>query len=390
MKKKTLSFTKEQVTTIVSNLREAGEGYSDLLKVMLEAMMRAERDEYNQEHNDLSNGYRGRKAIGQGKVMELSVPRTRYGNFYPVLLNVLKDQRAEMDRLGFLLYTKGLTTDQVGEVFGEIYGQQYSKQSVSRMADSSREEVLGWLERPLDAYYPILYIDCTFVPVRRDGAVRKEAFYSILGVKADRTREVLCAVGHPSESATMWRDVIRSLKSRGLKEVSLVVSDGLKSIEDAVASQLPGCDHQLCVVHLMREMAKKVPRKKRKELMWEVKALFQDRTTIHDCKSSHKQFVELCKRWSVHYKSFEHMATDSRYEHYFTFMKYRPEIRSMIYSTNWIERLNRDYKRVLRMRGALPNEKSVLVLMGSVAMTRSAYDRKLPFLDLEEKWFKWE
>ncbi len=289
-----------------------------------------------------------------------------------------------------MLYTKGLTTEQIGEVFGEIYGQEYSKQSVSRMASSSREEVLGWLERPLDEYYPILYIDCTFVPVRRDGTVKKEAYYSILGVKADRSREVLCVIGHPTESATMWKDVIRGLRQRGLKEVSLVVSDGLKSIENAVASELPGCAHQLCVVHLMREMAKKVPRSKRKKLMWEVKELFQDRTRLHDAKSTYKRFVEVCQRWAKSYKSFEHMTKDVRYELYFTFMKYEPAIRSMLYSTNWIERLNRDFKRVLRMRGALPNEKSVLVLMGSVAMTKRAYDRKLPLMDQEEKWFRWE
>lgn len=388
MKKETLSFSKEQVTKIVTDLKDSGTDNSGLMKVFLEAMMRAERQEHNELHNDQSNGYRSRKAFGHGRVLELTVPRTRHGNFYPVLLSVLKDQRAEMDRLGFSLYTKGLTTEQVGEVFEEIYGQAYSKQSISRMADMAREEVLGWLERPLESYYPIIYIDCTFVSVRRAGAVRKEAFYSILGVLPDRTREVLTIVAHPSESATIWREVFRDLKHRGLEEVNLVVSDSLSGIEDAVAAEFSGADHQLCVVHLMRNMAKKVNHNDRKRLMEEVKEIIYTYDRHRTPDQAYAEFQQLCNRWAENYRSFRNIAANDRYCMYFTFLKFNRAIHSMIYSTNWIERLNRDYKRVLKMRGALPNEQAVLVLMASVAINKKAYERKLPTIDRESS-FTW-
>ena len=390
MKNKTLSFTPEQVTQIVSDLKTSGRDNTALMQLFLEAMMRAEREEYKTTHGDLSNGYRSRRAFSQGRVMELQVPRTRFGNFYPVLLSVLKDQRSEMDRLGFMLYNKGLTTEQVGEVFGEIYGRSYSKQSISRMADLAREEVLSWLERPLEAYYPIIYIDCTFVPVRRNGAVRKEAFYSILGVLPDRTREVLTVVAYPTESATGWRTIFGDLKKRGLKEIGLVVSDGLKGIEDAVAAEYTGADHQLCIVHLMRKMTKTVSKKDRKQLAEDLRDVFLNTANETHPNDTYQRFSQVCQKWGQHYRAIKRILNDPRYEMYFTFVKYHHRIRSMIYSTNWIERLNRDYKRVLRMRGALPNEKAVLVLMGSVAIQKRAYQRKLPKIDRETKYFRWE
>lgn len=371
------------------DLKNSGEDSTALMKVFLEAMMRAEREEYKLEHQDSSNGYRPRRAFGQGRVLELQVPRTRQGNFYPVLLSILKDQRSEMDRLGFLLYQKGLTTEDVGEVFGEIYGRSYSKQSISRMADMAREEVLDWLDRPLESYYPIVYIDCTFVSVRRDGAVRKEAFYSLLGVLPDRTREVLGVVAYPTESATGWRSIFSDLKQRGVIEIGLVVSDGLKGIEDAVASEFSGADHQLCVVHLMRTMTKTVPSAKRKEIAEDLREVFQNTSNISP-KKAYKKFQELCRKWGESYPSIKRKADDPRYEMYFTYVKYDHRIRPMIYSTNWIERLNRDYKRVLRMRGALPNEKAVRVLMGSVAINMKAYQRKLPKINYETQHLRWE
>ena len=390
MKTKPLTFTKEQVTQIVGDLKASGQDNSSLMKIFLEAMMNAEREEYKIEHNDSSNGFRSRKAFGQGRIMELKVPRTRHGNFYPVLLTVLKHQREEMDRIGFMLYNKGLTTEQVGEVFGEIYGRSYSKQSISRMADMAREEVLSWLERPLEPYYPIIYVDCTFVPVRRNGAVRKEAYYSILGVLPDRTREVLALVAHPTESAIGWRAVLQSLRERGVREIGLVVSDGLSGIEDAVAAEFTGADHQLCVVHLMRSMTKKVANKDREQLINDLREVFQD--TAHETNPEHVygKFRRLCEKWGRHYRSINRMVNDSRYEMYFTYIKYHHSIRSMVYSTNWIERLNKDYKRVLRMRGALPNEKAVLVLLGAVAIQKKAYHRKLPKINNETRYFRWE
>ena len=174
--------------------------------------MLAEREEYKLEKDDISNGFRPGRLLGAQGIIELSVPRTRYNNFYPILLSILKDQQAEMEQLSFLLYTQGLTTEQIGEVFEQLYAHHYSKESISRLAQRAHQEVLDWLERPLDPYYPIVYIDCIVVPLRRGSTVSREAIYTLLAVKADQKREVLRIVCHPSESSRGWSDVFGKLK----------------------------------------------------------------------------------------------------------------------------------------------------------------------------------
>ena len=173
-----LSFSKEQLMQIIASIKASGESYQSLFQVLLEAMMLAEREEYKLEKDDVSNGFRPRRLRGSQGTIELSVPRTRYGNFYPILLSIIKDQQAEMEQLSFLLSTQGLTTEQIGEVFEQLYAHHYSKQSISRIAQRAHQEVLDWLERPLDPYYPIVYIDCIFVPLRRGSTVSREAIYT--------------------------------------------------------------------------------------------------------------------------------------------------------------------------------------------------------------------
>lgn len=366
------------------------DGFKKLLTLAFEAMMRAERTEHNLTTSDKGNGYRSRKAFGQGKALELRVPRSRSGEFYPMLLGLLRDQEEESRQMAFSLYGAGLTTSQVGELFEQFYGQGYSKSSVSRMFEGARQEVSEWLLRPLESYYPILYIDATFIPTRRDDQVSKEAYYTILAVKSDRTREVLAVVNTPTESATGWQEVLRQLSIRGVKEVGLVVSDGLAAIEDAVAAVWGGTPHQLCVVHLMRNVQSKVKPAHKAEVAIGLKEVFVKGDPNDGHRLGWTRWQQFTEKWKFKYPSIGKMGESPRYRHYFTYLNYHYSIRSMIYSTNWIERLNRDYKRTTRMRGALPSVESTLLLLGHVAMTRNAYNRRVPNLSQERKLLRWE
>lgn len=167
-------------------------------------------------------------------MLELQVPRTRNGNFYPLILGLLRDQEEEAKQIAFKLYGAGLTTEQVGELFGEIYGQNYSCSQISRMFNYAREELDIWLNRKLDKYSPIIYIDATFISTRRVDSVSKDAYYTILAVKEDTTREVLSVVNNPTEGSSFYNDIFSDLKSRGVQEISLVVSDGLTGIETVI------------------------------------------------------------------------------------------------------------------------------------------------------------
>lgn len=142
------------------------------------------------------------------------------------------------------------------------------------MFDYAREEVAGWLQRRLDSYYPILYIDATFIPTRRVDSVSKEAYFTILAVKADMTREVLAVVNNPTEGSSFWNDILLDLKARGVKEVGLVVSDGLPGIETVVQSHFRTAEVQLCTVHLQRECQKRAKTIHKAEIADDLKEVF--------------------------------------------------------------------------------------------------------------------
>ncbi len=385
-----MRFTQQQISEILQEIASQEDGMQQLLQMSLNAIMLSEREAYKQIHTDYSNGYRQRKTLGRGKIMELQVPRTRKGNFKPVLLTLLKDQEEECRRIAFSLYGAGLTTEQVGELFDELYGRHYSTSSVSRMFDYAREEVHQWLYRLLDDYYPIIYIDATYIATRRVDHVMKEGYYTILGVRADRTREVLAVVNFPTESATGWKEVFLNLQSRGVKRVDLVVCDGLAGIEDSIASIFTTAAVQLCVVHLQRNVLKEVKPKDKEVVSADFKEVFVLDNKEDNPKTAWERWEVFCHKWAYKYKYIGKMAVNERYKLYFTCFVYDYRIRNMIYTTNWIERLNRDYKRVTKMRGALPNPEATLLLLGRVAMTRKAYLRKIPKLNYETEKFNWE
>lgn len=380
-----MNFTQEQITEILQEVANEKGGFNTILKVALEVLMNAERKIFQAENEVYANGFRTRKISGFGKELALSVPRTRSGDFYPVLLGILRDENEERNKLIFSLYSKGLTTEQIGSVYSEVYGKEYSKAQISFLMQEAREETSIWLERKLDPHYLVIYIDATYVSTRRDNSVSKEAYYSILGIKTDGTREVLSVINHPTEGAGLWENELKELKKRGVESIGLVVSDGLTGIENAVAKAYVGTYHQLCVVHFKRNITKLFPSKLQKEINDELKEVFLIDTTTDTPITGFNRLGKFIDKYEKKYPSIKSFRNE-RNIYYFTYTQFPWHVQRMIYSTNWIERLNRDYKRVLKMRGAMPNSESVLFLMGSVAMenTSTCYSYKIAgFSDVE-------
>ncbi|MDZ7773090.1 MAG: transposase [Balneolaceae bacterium] len=235
-----MNFTKVQLQTLIGNHIQRENGLNEVLEMTLNALMKAERREHLAgDDGDKGNGYRPGKVYGNGKLLELRIPRDRDGNFYPKVLTMLRAQQAETDRMVSALYGKGLTQSQIGDVFDELYGRHYSSSSISRMIDWMREEVGEWLARPLEAYYPIVFIDAIHVKVRRE-TVSTEAFYVIMGVTPERRREVLGIAHAPSESATGWGLQFEELKKRGVQKIGLMVADGISGLGDALSENFSG------------------------------------------------------------------------------------------------------------------------------------------------------
>ena len=381
-------LTKEQLSSVISKHAERENCLQDLMEIMLESMMLSERREYlNGYPSNKGNGFRRGRSYGHGRVLEFRIPRDRYGNFHPKILALLRDQENECERLAGSLYCRGMTQSQVGEVFGEIYGEQYSKASISRMIEYLREDVGKWLNRSLESYYPVVFIDAIHIKIHRKRSVEKEAFYVALGVKEDKSREVLGIFNRPTESATGWEEMLSELKFRGLNRIGLLVADGLTGLCSALSLVYPSTPLQRCVTHLKRNMLNRVRHGDKQELSQDLACVFRVGQPDYSREQAWMRWEGLCRKWGSDYRSIRNMLEQIDYKDYFTYLDFHPQIQSMIYTTNWIERLNKDFRRVLKMRGAMPNEESVLVLMGKTAMDKSCYHRCLPRIDLDKKLF---
>ncbi|NLL27639.1 MAG: IS256 family transposase [Bacteroidales bacterium] len=265
-----MNFTQEQISEILVELAKEG-GTHLLLNLTLDVFMKAERDLHQRENpKEYGNGYRYCKAMGHSKELVLKVPHTRSGLFYPTLLAIIRNEDEERRKLIFSLYSKGLTTEQIGDVFNDLYGKDYSKQQISYLMKASKAHVHTWLSRRLESHYLVVFFDATFVHTRREDSVSKEGYYTLLGVKEDGTREVLSVVNHPTEGSLQWEEELCNLKERGVESVGLFVSDALAGIEDAVKRVFPNSKHQFYVVHLKRNIQAVFPSKEKKNytLFW--------------------------------------------------------------------------------------------------------------------------
>ena len=374
-----MELTQLQISEILSNYTSSSEGFVTLQSLIMNSLMKHERDLFvaNTEHEQC-NGFRSRRWYSHGFEFSLRIPRSRSGNFYPVLLGLIRSESEERAKLFNLLYTKGLTTEQIGEISETIYGRTYSKQQVSYLSNSCREDVDKWLKRSLSSHYLAVYIDATFIATRRDKQVSKEAYYTILGVLEDGSREVLSVVNHPTEGAICWKEELEALKERGVTQIDLVVSDALQGIENAVCAAFPQASHQFCVAHVKRQILNCVSHKDKPQMAEELNEVFTLENKEMGSLSGHKLFITFVAKWEKKYPILKKYKADRNIA-YFTYMDFPVQVQRCIYTTNWIERLNRKYKRTIKMRTSMPSDKSVLFLLASVAMeeTKTTYSRKI-------------
>ena len=374
-----MELAHSQISEILSNYTSSSEGFVTLQSLIMNSLMKHERDLFvaNTEHEQC-NGFRSRRWYSHGFEFSLRIPRSRSGNFYPVLLGLIRSESEERAKLFNLLYTKGLTTEQIGDISETIYGRTYSKQQVSYLSNTCRADVDKWLKRSLSSHYLAVYIDATFIATRRDKQVSKEAYYTILGVLEDGSREVLSVVNHPTEGAICWKEELEALKERGVTQIDLVVSDALQGIENAVCAAFPQASHQFCVAHVKRQILNCVSHKDKPQMAEELNEVFTLENKEIGSLSGHKLFITFVAKWEKKYPILKKYKADRNIA-YFTYMDFPVQVQRCIYTTNWIERLNRKYKRTIKMRTSMPSNKSVLFLLASVAMeeTKTTYSRKI-------------
>lgn len=344
MKETDLKLTKNQMQSIINNYLKEEDSLNDLFSMLVNSLMLGERSAFLecQPKGNKGNGYRKVQKAGLGSGLSLSIPRDRLGVFKPVILGILDKQEEQIKDLCFSLYGQGLTTRQIGGVIEDIYGQHYSKSSISRITEEFSDIILSWLNKDLSSHYLAVYVDAIHQKVRRD-VVSSEAFYVMLGLKTDYTREVLGIVNIPQESSSGWYDVLSDIKERGVEEVNLFVFDNLNGLDTAIGKCFKS-KQQKCILHFQRNLGKYLRVPDRKEFFEGLKPIINPDNIEMDSKTATKLFKDYILLWSKKYKYFEKLYRQDDLELYFTYFDYDYRIRRMIYTTNWIERLNKSFR----------------------------------------------
>lgn len=362
-----LTFNKKQVQTILDDLVKKDGGVNSLLELTINSFMKAERYDFIKDSKgNKGNGYRKINALGISEGLNLSLPRDRMSQFKPFILEVMREQQGSVNELFFELYSKGLSTRDLEDISESIYGKHLSKSSISRITAEFYDEMKDFLDRKIDNNYPILYLDATYIKTKR-GTVSSEAYYVILGVKPDTTREILGIYNSPTESSLVWNDIFNDLKRRGLRKVNLFAIDDLNGLDSAIEKHF-SANIQKCVLHLKRNILRKVKKTDRVAVADDLLNVFQIDNADDKIEKAIFRAKECAEKWQNKYPHIKILADKNRIIYYFQYLKYAPKIRSMIYTTNWIERLNKDFKRTIKIRNSMPSVDSVLTLMAKISM----------------------
>lgn len=297
-----------------------------------------------------------RSASGE---FELTTPRDRNGTFEPQLVKkrqtILTD---ELDDKILGLFAIGTSYKDISSNLAEMYGIEVSTATISAVTDKLLPIVTQWRNRPLEAIYPIIFLDAMFFKARENGKVETKAVYNILGINQDGIKDVLGFYVAESEGANFWLGVLTDLQARGVKDILIASIDGLKGFPEAIQTIFPKTEIQLCIVHQIRNSLKYVVSKEQKPFMVDLKKVYQADTK----ELAEAHFLELEERWGKRYPSVI-KSWFTNWENLTNYFKYSKDIRKIIYTTNPIEGFNRQVRKFTKTKGAFTSETALFKLI---------------------------
>jgi len=331
-----------------------------LTKITVETALSAELDDhlgYDKHQpssaNNSRNGYSSKRLITEDGSFEIEIPRDRAGDFEPQLVKKHQTRFTSMDDKIHCLYAKGMTTREIVSTFKEMYDADVSASLISKVTDAVIEQVVEWQSRPLDAVYPIIYLDCIVVKVRQDKRVINKAIYLALGINMEGQKELLGMWLSENEGAKFWLNVLTELQNRGVNDILIACVDGLKGFPDAIQTVFPHAQIQLCIVHMVRNSIKYVPWKDYKPVTADLKRIYQS-VTEEEALLALEQFSG---RWDDKYPQISR-SWRSHWDNLNTLFNYPEDIRRAIYTTNAIESLNSVIRKVIKKRKLFPTDDS--------------------------------
>jgi putative transposase len=304
------------------------------------------------------NGTSDKTLVTEQGEIPIEVPRDRNGTFEPQLVKKHQRRFDGFDDKILSMYARGMTVRDIQAHLSELYGTEISPTLISTVTDAVVDEVVKWQNRPLDAVWPIVYLDALVLKVREQGVVQNRHVYLALGIGLEGKKEVLGMWVETNEGAKFWLTVITELKNRGIDDVFIVCCDGLKGFPDAIEAVFPRTTVQTCIVHLIRSSTRFVAWKDRKVVIADLRRVYAADTE----DAALVALEEFEEQWTERYPNVA-QTWRSNWERVRPFFAFDKDIRRIIYTTNAIESLNYTLRKVTRARGHFPNQEAALKLL---------------------------
>jgi len=348
------------------DIMEAIKGmFADVLGEVLEAELDTTLgyDKHEQRPDDNApknyrNGHTKKTVKTQLGEVEITVPRDRKGEYEPQIIGKYSRNADGMEEKILSLYAAGMSQRDISEQIKNLYGVEISPELVSKISERILPQITEWQNRPLEETYPFVFMDAIHYKVRDEGRIVSKAAYVVLGVNMDGCKEILGIWIGESESSKFWLSVMNDLKSRGVKGVYLFCVDGLSGFREAINAAFPAAGIQRCIIHQIRSSSKYVSYK-------DIKAFVADLKLVYTAATEEEAFSHLAQfagTWAKKYPSGVKSWEDN-WDILSAFFAYPPEIRKIIYTTNIIEGLHRQFRKVTKTKGSFPNDQSLMKML---------------------------
>nr|WP_176091171.1 IS256 family transposase [Burkholderia ambifaria] len=324
------------------------------------------------------NGASGKTVITDRGPVRVEVPRDRDSSFEPILIPKHERRFTGFDERIIAMYARGMSVREIQGFLAEHYGTEVSPDFISSVTDGVMAEALSWQNRPLEPMYPVVFFDALRVKIRDDGVVSNKAVYLALGIQADGQRDVLGLWIKQTEGAKFWLKVFNELKTRGCQDILIAVVDGLKGLTEAISAAYPRTTVQTCIVHLIRNSLEYASYKDRKALAAALRPIYAA-ASEEAARQALQDFAD--GPWGEKSPTIV-QSWQRAWEHVIPFFVFPPEIRRVVYTTNAIESLNMQLRKIIKTRGHFPNDEAAikllwLALRNLLAKTvRAAFDWK--------------
>jgi putative transposase len=304
------------------------------------------------------NGSTPKRLITEHGPVAIDTPRDRDGSFAPKIVKKRQRRFEGFDDKILALYARGMSTRDIEAHIAEIYGVHVGRDLISRITDAVMDDARAWQQRPLDDVYPVVFLDALVLKIREGGSVQRRACYLALGVGVDGDRDVLGIWFQETEGAKFWMQVLSELKHRGVRDILITCVDGLTGFPEAIEAVFPATTVQTCIVHLIRNSLKYVPRREFSDVARDLKPIY----TAIDADAAHQELERFDEKWGARFPVITQAWLDS-WEYVTPFLAFPPEVRRVIYTTNAIEALSRQLRKAVKTKGHFPFEDAARKLL---------------------------